>query len=504
MSPGRRTASPPVAVIDIGSNSGRVVVYQIDRAGHLRILASARAPLRLIRNVDTGLVLGEQAIDRTLQALEDFLAVAKGGGARRTMAVATSAVRDAADGPTLLSRVRKELGLTLEVIDGEAEARFGLLGAVHGLPVRHGLLFDLGGGSLQVSHFRNRRLVRSASLRLGALRLSERFLASDPPRPSEVRRLKDHVHGKLRKLGLGALEPDEELVGTGGTVRNLAKIDRRGLAYPIERLHGYTLARAHVHENATLLADQRLKRREAVRGLSDERADSIVGGAATIEALVEVLDASRILVSGQGVREGVAYSLVSPRLPSIKAVREASIDALTSRFAGWNSRKAERRSRLAATLARRLLRDDAEVKAVLAHAATVLDVGRSIEFFDRHHHVADIVVATEMNGFSHREIALLAAILRGAGTGSEALDEYQPLVKKRDHRAVSQAGVLLSLADEIDERVAPSGDARLTLRVESTRVVARVQGLIAWRERGTGKRFKRAFGKTLVVRPQGR
>ena len=497
-----RTLSRPVAVIDIGSNSGRVVVYQVDRAGHLRILASARAPLRLVRDAGTDHVLGEPAIERTLNALEDFLAVASGSGARRTLAVATSAVRDAVDGPRLISRARRELRLTLETIDGEEEARFGLLGAVYGLPVRHGWVFDLGGGSLQISRFRNRRRVRSASLRLGALRLSERFLVNDPPRPGEVRRLKEHVHGKLRKLGLGALEPDEDLVGTGGTVRNLAKIDRRGLAYPIERLHGYTLSRARVHESATFLTEQHLERREAVPGLSDERADSIVGGAVAIEALVEALDASQILVSGQGVREGVAYSLVSPRLPSIKAVREASIDALTSRFAGWDSRRARRRARLAANLARRLLHDDPEVAAVLAHAATVLDVGRSIEFFDRHHHVADIVVATEMNGFSHREIALLAAILRSAGTGSEDLEEYRPLVKQRDHRAVSQAGVLLSLADEIDERIAPARDARMTLRVESSRVVARVQGLIAWRERGTVKRFKRAFGKTLVVRPE--
>jgi len=480
-----RTPSRPVAVIDIGSNSGRVVVYQVDRAGHLRILASARAPLRLVRDVGTGHVLGEPAIERTLNALEDFLAVASGSGARRTLAIATSAVRDAVDGPRLISRARRELRLTLETIDGEEEARFGLLGAVYGLPVRHGWVFDLGGGSLQLSRFRNRRRVHSASLRLGALRLSERFLVNDPPRPGEVRRLKEHVHGKLRKLGLGALEPDEDLVGTGGTVRNLAKIDRRGLAYPIERLHGYSLSRARP-------------------GLSDERADSIVGGAVAIEALVEALDASRILVSGQGVREGVAYSLVSPRLPAIKAVREASIDALTSRFAGWDSRRARRRARLAANLARRLLHDDPEVAAVLAHAATVLDVGRSIEFFDRHHHVADIVVATEMNGFSHREIALLAAILRSAGTGSEDLEEYRPLVKKRDHRAVSQAGVLLSLADQIDERVAPTHEPKMTLRVESSRVVARVQGLIAWRERGTVKRFKRAFGKTLIVRPKGR
>jgi exopolyphosphatase/pppGpp-phosphohydrolase len=103
-------------------------------------------------------------------------------------AVATSAVRDAANGPAFLRRVRRELGFPIRTLSGVEEARYGFLGAVGGLPVDHGVLFDLGGGSLQLGRFRGRRLVGAVSVPLGALRTSDAFLRSDPPTAGEVRR----------------------------------------------------------------------------------------------------------------------------------------------------------------------------------------------------------------------------------------------------------------------------------------------------------------------------
>ena len=219
----RRSA---VAVIDVGSNSGRVVVYTRDEAGQLRLLAGARAPLRLVREVDCRHALGPEAAERLLEALRDFRAIARGAGARRIAAVATAAMRDAEDGPDLLRRVKRELGIALEIIDGRREALYGVVGALHGLPLRDGLLFDLGGGSLQRTRFRARRPGRAVSLPLGALRISQSFLQHDPPTPAELRRLRRHVRRLLEGAGLEPLREGQALVGTGGTLRNLAEVDR--------------------------------------------------------------------------------------------------------------------------------------------------------------------------------------------------------------------------------------------------------------------------------------
>ena len=153
----------PVAVIDIGSNSGRVMVFERDASSHLRLLAGSRAPLRLVHDVDARGQLSEATMARTMEALRDFQAIATGAGAKRIVAVATAAMRDASNGALFAERLHRELGIRIEIIGGLAEARYGFAGAVRGLAVSNGLLFDLGGGSMQVTRFARRRLARAPS-----------------------------------------------------------------------------------------------------------------------------------------------------------------------------------------------------------------------------------------------------------------------------------------------------------------------------------------------------
>src|SRR5262245_40535248 len=135
-----------IAIIDIGSNSGRVMVFERDSSDHLRVLAGSRASLRLVHDVDERAELSDATIAHTLEALRDFQAIATGAGARRVVAVATAAMRDARNGPKFVARVQRELGLRIRIIAGLAEARYGFVGAVRGFAVSSGLLFDLGGG----------------------------------------------------------------------------------------------------------------------------------------------------------------------------------------------------------------------------------------------------------------------------------------------------------------------------------------------------------------------
>ena len=349
----RSTHPPfPVAVIDIGSNSGRVVVLERDRAGHLRLLTGSRAPLRLVHDVDEQQSLSEESMARTMEALRDFHAIAAGVGAKRIVAVATAAMRDARNGGMFMDRIRRELRIRVEIIDGQEEARYGFAGAVRGLPVSSGLLFDLGGGSMQVSQFKLRRLARATSLPLGALRLSEKFLTSDPPRSKEVRRLRAHVWKHLQRAKVGHLGRGECLIGTGGTLRNLAKIDRNAHRYPISRLHGYTLTLERLLEIVGRIATTRQKNRDDISGLSADRADSIVGGAVAIQTLMELVRAREVLVSSQGGREGIALRLLKMAVAATKDVKEASLGSLVSRFDGWHPEAAARRRAVAAALLR--------------------------------------------------------------------------------------------------------------------------------------------------------
>ena len=491
-----------VAVVDIGSNSARVVAYGLYAAGQLRILGSSRAALRLVRDVDRGHRLSPETVDTVVGTLRDFRALALGAGAVKIVGVATAALRDAENGPALMTRLHDELGFPVEVIDGEAEARYGFLGGVRGVPVEHGLLFDLGGGSMQVTRFFQRAFDRAWSFPLGALRLSQSFLASDPPAEEELRRLRKHVRRTLEEAGVPALGPEEELVGTGGTVRNMAKIDARARDYPISRVHGYVLARDAAREIASTLASRRLEKRERTAGLSGERGDSIVGGAVAIDTLMATVGAGHVRVSGQGVREGLAYSLLDGALPSPAEVRERSVESLTARFAGWDAEHARRRLEVLDALWSVLLPSgDGETREAARHGARVLDIGRAVDFFDRHEHAADFVIASDLDGFTHRDIALLALVVRSAGDEDADPGLYAPLLGRPDRDRIAKAGVLLALADDLEERCAPGAAIALTARLVEGGVVVEVPALLGWRPRALAKRFARTFGRELMVKP---
>lgn len=498
----RSSASETVAVIDLGSNSGRVIVYRPEAGGHLQILAGSRAPLRLVRQLDQTGRIPAEALERAFEALADFRAIARGSGASRMIAVGTSALRDSANGPAFMRRVRRELGIRIRQLSGVEEARYGFLGAVGGLPAEHGVLFDLGGGSLQIARFRGRRLLGATSLPLGALRVSDAFLRSDPPSPREMRKLREHARGLLGEAGIAPLGEGERLVGTGGTLRNVAKIDQRASGYPISRLHGYVLARRRVHEIATALAARRQKKRSRVPGLNEDRRDSVVGGAIVIDNLMDVLGATEALVSGQGVREGLALSLTTETLAAPEAARAASLQALAGRFAGWSGERARRREAAAGALLHSLEPwPDPEVREALLEAARLLDIGRTVDFFDRHDHVADLVLATDLAGFSHRQVALLSAVLRKAGDEDAPARSLAPLVTREDRRAIERAAVVLALADEITERCPPGTSLTVDCRRRGRDAVVSVPAIASFRPRGLAGRFERAFSLRLRVVP---
>ena len=495
----RAPAGRPVAIIDIGSNSGRVVVLDRDGAGHLRLVTGSRAPLRLVSDVDEQQDLSEQSMARTMEALRDFHAIAAGAGARRIVAVATAAMRDARNGRLFLQRIRRELRIQVDIIDGQQEGRYGFAGAVRGLPVASGLLFDLGGGSMQISHFSNRVLDRVITLPLGALRLSEMFLASDPPRSKEILRLRKHVHEHLAKMKVPSLTRRERLLGTGGTLRNLAKMDRNARGYPIRRLHGYALSLKRLHVIVEQLTTMRQKERDEISGLSAERADSIAGGALAIEALMEHVHASEILVSGQGVREGIALRLLKIEMAATKDVKEASLASLVARFDGWNAGAAERRRSVAAALLAGLeRRPDPKIAETLDHGARVLDIGRSLDFVARHELVADILLAAEMDGFTHGELALLSALVRRTGDRHADTKAFGPLIGDADRPRLHRAAVILALADAIEARC-PRGRAIAVACRVARGVTVSVPQLLSWRAVDLHERFERAFGKPLTV-----
>jgi exopolyphosphatase/guanosine-5'-triphosphate,3'-diphosphate pyrophosphatase len=490
-----------VAVIDLGSNSSRVVVFRVGAGGVLDVLADEHVSLQLIRGLDRNRRLRDDVLERTLGLLRDFRHLAEAGGATRIHAFGTAALREATNREELLRRARSESGIRLEILDGAGEGRAGFLGAVYGLPVQDGLVFDIGGGSLQLTHFRDRRLQRTCSLPLGALRVTDEFLLSDPPLPGQVKKLRSHVlkllaAAKLKKLPEGCV-----VVGTGGTVRNLAKVDARRWDYPIPRLHGYSLKYGRLREWTALLLGRDSAARAALPGLNRSRADSIVAGCLVAECVLEAAGASHFLVAGQGMREGSVLAATGGRLPTPEKVRTSAVAAFASRFATCDPVRAARRGRAALSLYDQLEPyPEPTWREMLGHASHLFDAGRSIDYYRVHTHSAFMVRSSGLAGFSHRGIALVSSMIEMADREGWDPHRCSPPLGENDYDALERAGLVLGLADAIEQRRKPGPPAAVRGLSTGRAFVLRDAGLADWSDPEFAKRFREAFGKDLQVR----
>ncbi|MDA0270100.1 MAG: Ppx/GppA phosphatase family protein [Chloroflexi bacterium] len=489
-----------VAVIDIGSNSGRVVVLEEGEFGALDVVDEMRAPLRLARQIDHEGRFTARAFDTVLEAVGDFIAIARGQGAEEIHTVGTFAMRVAANGGVLAEVVRQRFGVTVEVLDGDTEARFGFAGAAYGIDATDGLCVDIGGGSLQVTRFRARRAEEHWTFPFGALRLTDRFIATDPPKTAELRTLRREVRAALREAGVPHLGAAEMLVGTGGTIRNLAKLDLRRRTYPVRRLHGYELERARLRRAISTLSALPLARRAAVPGLTSGRADSIVAGAVALDAVMGLVGADNLTVSGQGLREGVVRGALHDVLPDAIAVRRSSVRTLCRRFSRWSAPHAQRRARTALALFDVLaLNADPLLREALEHAAQVIDVGATIDVYNRHERSAEVVLESDLQGFPHRLLVATAALLRLAERPGASMKAYRPLIDDISPVWLEATATVLALADEIERRW-PNGDEREAI-VTAAEGVVRVIAPVSpwWRPSDVVDRVRRAFDRDLLI-----
>ena len=310
MKGGDRRLSELVALLDLGSNAARFLLVEIRPARGFEILEERRVQTRL--GGDRSGRLPGSAVRKTLRAAHAFLEPVRRSGISRVITLATAAVRDADNADALLGPLGQRHRLDLRVLSGQEEARLGVRAVVASLPIAKGVVIDLGGGSLQITQVRHGDLLAATSLPIGAVRATNRFLHHDPPTAAE----RGALRREIRDLVSGILPPAPDggtLVGLGGTVRTLARI-QRATNRQGKGIHGWRLSRTEVVAIRERLEAMPLRRRR-VEGLKPERADIIVAGVVIVEELMEIGGYEDLVVCDHGVRHGVLVEETFGRMP---------------------------------------------------------------------------------------------------------------------------------------------------------------------------------------------
>jgi exopolyphosphatase/guanosine-5'-triphosphate,3'-diphosphate pyrophosphatase len=498
------------AVIDMGSNSFRLVVFGYQPEDHWQHVDEIREAVRVGEGVGDDGMLQPEPMDRAVRVAKVFSSFCRASDIDDVTAVATSAIRDAPNGGELLDRIRSEANLEARVLSEQDEARYGYIAIANSTTLRDGYGFDIGGGSVQIMRIQDRRLERAGSWPLGAVRMSERFLpGGDPVSSKEIKALRKHVRSVLDAEEW--IEPGDpaRTAGIGGTIRNLASAAERHAGLPQTDAEGFELTRKALDELIDELADMPASKRGDVPGIKPDRGDVILGGAIVLAELMDRTGAESVETTSAGLREGVFFErfLADRDPPLVDDVREASVLNLARRY-----QESLQHPRHVADLSLEIYDglDDAglaesnrEDRELLRAACLLHDIGTAIDYDDHHKHSQYLILNAGLPGFSPREVELIALIARYHRKGDPDASDLGPLKRKGDDDRLALLSGIIRLAEQL-ERSRDGSVASVALSVPNGKVVLEPElrgdaSVAIWSARRNADLLERAIDRELEI-----
>lgn len=473
-------------MIDVGSNALRFQLASVDQPGSYHILEQDRQPIRLGHRVfETG-TLSPDSVEPALEALRDFKASADRYHASGFKAIATSALREASDGVSFVARAR-EIGVPLEVVSEEEEARLISLGIMSGLrfELPLGLFVDIGGGSVEVAVANRTNTFCLFSLPLGGVRLTERFIESDPPAGKELKNLRRFAQQRLKPMAKRVGQEKFTMAfGSGGTITALADTDARLTGEP-RAGSLYALRRSRLKALLDLLKSQSLSHRAGLIVGDPKRADIIIAGGMVLLELMGHLGLDYLFVSGRGLRDGLMMDLLGDFYTdhegpwSEEGGRPESLEQVGEKY-HYDAGHAYHVSHLALSLFYQLknLHGLPEKYATILHAAAMLhDIGLFIAYPKHHKHSYYLIESSGPISFSKSDWDLVANVARyhrKAHPSPKHLPFSQ--LPPADQEVVRKLSGLLRIADGLDRRhESRVKEIRCSLQ-RSKKVVVKVSG----------------------------
>ncbi|MEH2056938.1 MAG: Ppx/GppA phosphatase family protein [Nostoc sp.] len=471
------TTQPPnqhriIAAIDLGTNSLHMVVVKIDPTlPAFSIIAREKETVRLgDRNLTTG-ELKPEIIKKAIAALGRFQEVAKTINAETIIAVATSAVREAPNGKDFLQMVETELGLSVDLISGQEEARRIYLGVLSGMEFNNQphIIVDIGGGSTEIILGDSNEPRTLTSTKVGAVRLTSELITSDPISNTEFQYLQAYARGMLERSVeevLANLEFGESprLVGTAGTIETLAMIHAREKSGVIpSTLNGYQFSLKDLGELVNRLRKLSNSETAEIPGMPDKRAEVILAGAVILQEAMTLLGSESVTVCERSLREGVivdwmlTHGLIEDKLRYQSSVRERNVLKLANKYhvnLGYSDRVAKFAESLFDQTQGTLHHWGANERQLLWAATILHNCGHYVSHSSHHKHSYYLIRNGELLGYTETDIEIIANLARyhRKSPPKKKHENYQNLLTKEQRQIVSQLSAILRLAVALDRR----------------------------------------------------
>lgn len=439
-----------VGIMDIGSNSVRLVVYEIEPGGAYRIIYENKYSARLGKEVKPDGTIPRKALEPAIHALQQFRAICEAYHTVHIRAGATAAIRNAVNAAEIIGWLQEETGLRIEAISGEQEAYYGFLGVIQSMSIQDGMIVDIGGGSTEITLFRNRKLKHSISLPIGAVNGLAKYGTQEIWSEQQMAALRNEVLKALGRLSWIGKHPDLPLIGLGGTIRSIAKMHQKQIRYSLPVTHHYEMHAGAVDQLAETLPCQTTAQRKKMPGLSKDRADLIVPGILILQAVFQAVRADRYIVSGAGLRDGLFRDYIAPEQPIVEHALEASIRNILRFEPPVPEQMRSKAYGDMVSIYRALTgtAPDPLDTAVMYTSAMLHESGTLINFYKSSQHSVYRILYSGIYGLSHRESVLsaIAADYHPKKRTPQMLEEHRDILESSDTERAHRLGSLLRLA----------------------------------------------------------
>lgn len=499
-----------IALIDLGSNTARLVIYEVLEGGFFTVSEERHESVRLGETEADG-SLKQTRIMQAISTLKSFKEVCAIAKVNQILAVATAAVRSASNQKMFLSDVYNATGIRFTVVSEEEEANYIYQGVINSMEVPRGLIMEIGGGSTKFVYYNRRTILHTHIFPFGAVTLSKRFETEEKSPEKCADDMVAFVTSQLETVEwFKEVDPDTQLIGVGGSFRNLARIVRKVTKYPLDMIHNYTMETESFNNVYNMIRPLDLDKKRRIRGLSTSRADVFPSALAFIKAFVDYMNFPKITVSGCGLREGVMFNYVVPQTlekPISDVLGHSMLTVLN--HMGVDCAHAEQTFNLCVQLFKQLRvlhKFPRQYVRVLRVSAMLHDVGKTFKFYNNAKHTSYMILNSNLFGVSHKDL-ILASFVTDVNDKEEInfteWAKYNAVLSPEDVEAVKKLSVILRLAQALDigKRNAVS---EITCDVLGDSVIMKLDltgeaGLEIKAANAIALDFKRVFKKNLEI-----
>jgi exopolyphosphatase/guanosine-5'-triphosphate,3'-diphosphate pyrophosphatase len=444
-----------IGIIDIGSNSIRLMLVQININNSFSVIDEIKETIRLGKDMSPDGKLHTYRIEKAMETLSFFKHLCKAQDVKEIFAVATEAVRKASNKSAFLNKIKTELNLTVRVLSGNEEAYYSYFGTINSIDIDNALLVDIGGSSTELILVENRKVKASISLPLGGINLTEKFSLTRAMDTETEKELKTFLQSFYKNIPWLLDIKDIPLVGIGGTIRNIAKINRKSNSYPLDNIHNYRISTSDVVDIYKTVSKKDASQRKKIKGLSKDRADIFLGPITSVVTLLEFCSINELLISGNGLREGLLYEyILGEKSAPVEDVLNFSLNNLLLNYE-INEAHTYQVWKLSEMLYNNLKLVEYfphECYKILKTASLLHDCGVRISYYDHHEHSFYMILNSKINGLSHKEQLMSAyvAALHRKNDFKINLEKYSSILTEIEVITIQKLGVLLRLSESLD------------------------------------------------------